>query len=131
MPATPRKTATPRRPRAWARSSGRSISSAGPLARRECRALRAPASPAPRSLFLCHRQGIPVGGVGGSGVAPPDVQAIQPYAHGRAPPRLALDPELAAVGEHEVLDDREAETGAAELARSRLVDAVEPLGDPG
>ena len=34
------------------------------------------------------------------------------------------------MGEHEVLDDREPEARAAELARSRLVDAVEPLGDP-
>src|SRR2546428_5291485 len=43
---------------------------------------------------------------------------------------LALDPKLAAVRHHDVPDDREPEAGAAELARTRLVDTVEPLGDP-
>ena len=45
-------------------------------------------------------------------------------------PQRALDVELAAVGLHDVLDDGEAEAGAAELARARLVDAVEALGEP-
>src|SRR5438477_9369624 len=52
------------------------------------------------------------------------------HPDGRAPARLALDAELAAVGHYQVLDDREPEPGAAELARARLVDAIEPLGDP-
>src|SRR3989441_13142750 len=43
----------------------------------------------------------------------------------------AVDRQLPAVREHEVPDDGEAEPGAAQLARARLVDTVEALGDPG
>ena len=32
---------------------------------------------------------------------------------------------------HEMLDDREAEPGAAEFARTRRIDAIEPFGQPG
>ena len=31
---------------------------------------------------------------------------------------------------HDMLDDREAQAGAAQLARARPVDPVEPLGEP-
>ena len=44
---------------------------------------------------------------------------------------LALDLQIAAVGLGDVLDDGEAEAGAAELPGTRLVHAVEPLGEPG
>ena len=40
-----------------------------------------------------------------------------------------LDPDIAAVQPDEVLDDRQAQAGAAGLARARLVDAVEALED--
>src|SRR4051812_2479865 len=41
--------------------------------------------------------------------------------------RLALGAQLASVGEHDVLGDGEAEAGAARLARTGLVHAVEAL----
>src|SRR5262249_36601658 len=52
----------------------------------------------------------------------------QREAHDGAAAEFALDRELAAVSEDEVLDDGQAEAGAAELAGARLVDAIEPLG---
>src|SRR4026209_2725393 len=42
---------------------------------------------------------------------------------------LALDAELAAVGHHQVLDDGQAEPGAAQLPRTGSVDAIEAFGD--
>src|SRR5437879_11695083 len=48
----------------------------------------------------------------------------------RALLRLALDRELAAVGEHQVLDDREPEPRPAALSRARLVRPAEPTGNP-
>src|SRR5262245_56832421 len=54
----------------------------------------------------------------------------QRKAHGGPLAFLARDLELAALRQHEVLDDGQAEPGAAELPRARLVDAVEALGDP-
>src|SRR2546425_12995806 len=50
--------------------------------------------------------------------------------HRRADVQGAANLEPAAVCLHDVLDDREAETGAAELARARFVDAVEALRQP-
>src|SRR5207244_221559 len=46
----------------------------------------------------------------------------------RAAAGFAADVELAAVALRDVLDDRQAETGAARLARAAAVDAVEALG---
>src|SRR4051812_30357390 len=43
----------------------------------------------------------------------------------------AVDGDLAADRLDQVLDDREAQAGPAELAAARLVDAVEPLEDAG
>src|SRR6185437_7483900 len=48
----------------------------------------------------------------------------------RALAQLALDVECAAVVAHDVLDDGEAEPGAAQLARAGGIDAVEALGEP-
>src|SRR4026207_1763252 len=42
---------------------------------------------------------------------------------------LALDAELAAVGHHQVLDDGQAEPGAAQLPRTGSVDAIEAFGE--
>ena len=44
---------------------------------------------------------------------------------------LAFDADVAAEGLGEVLDDGEAEAGAAELAGAGFIDAVEPLEDAG
>src|SRR5258705_5599561 len=44
-------------------------------------------------------------------------------------PLSAVDRQLAAVRNHEVLDDREAEARTSELARAGLVHAVQALGD--
>src|SRR5207253_496217 len=52
-------------------------------------------------------------------------------AHHRSAARLALDRELAAVGEDEVLHDRQPEAGPAELTGAGAVDPVEALGDAG
>src|SRR5438445_436634 len=54
----------------------------------------------------------------------------QREAHGGPLALDAVDRQLPAVREHEVPDDGEAEPGAAQLARARLVDTVEALGDP-
>src|SRR5918992_5170598 len=43
---------------------------------------------------------------------------------------LTLDEQMAAVAAQDVLDDGEAEAGAAEVTRARRVDPEEPLGDP-
>ena len=51
-------------------------------------------------------------------------------AEGAAPAEAAVDGDAAAVGLGDVLDDGEAEAGAAELAAARLVDAVEALEEP-
>src|SRR5262245_6622673 len=40
---------------------------------------------------------------------------------------LALDADFAAVGQHQMLDDGEAQAGAAEVARAGVVDAIEAL----
>jgi hypothetical protein len=53
----------------------------------------------------------------------------QGEADGGAALLRALDAELTAVGHHQVLDDGQAEPGAAQLARSGSVDAIEALGD--
>src|SRR5690348_17104242 len=53
----------------------------------------------------------------------------QGEAYGRAASRLAVDVQLAPVGDDEVLDDRQPEAGAAELPRAGPVDPVEALGD--
>src|SRR5712691_7100670 len=52
-------------------------------------------------------------------------------AHRGAPLDLALDVELATVRGDEMLDDGQAEAGAAQLARTGLVHAIEALGDAG
>src|SRR6185503_12153072 len=44
-------------------------------------------------------------------------------------PFVALDVQLPAVRQHEVLDDRQSEPRAPQLARAGLVHAVEALGD--
>src|SRR5438270_7693810 len=44
-------------------------------------------------------------------------------------PLSAVDRQLAAVRNHEVLDDREPEAGTAELAGASLVHTIEALGD--
>ena len=44
--------------------------------------------------------------------------------------RRALDPQLGAVALRHVLDDRQAQAGAAGLARAAAVDAVEAFGQP-
>src|SRR5258708_37402109 len=54
----------------------------------------------------------------------------QRHREGRALAGRALDVEAAAVAVDHVLDDGEAEAGAAQLARARGVDAVEALGEP-
>src|SRR5205809_683412 len=54
----------------------------------------------------------------------------QREAHGGPLALDAVDRQLPAVREHEVPDDGEAEPGAAQVARARLVDTVEALGDP-
>ena len=41
---------------------------------------------------------------------------------------LALDPQHATVQLHDVLDDRQAQASAAELARAGPIDAIESLG---
>src|ERR1039457_7216795 len=46
----------------------------------------------------------------------------------RAFMHLALDPQHATVQLHDVLDDRQAQAGAAELARAGPIDAIESLG---
>ena len=43
--------------------------------------------------------------------------------------KLAFSPDASAVSLHNVLDDGEAEAGAAGLARARLVDAIKALED--
>src|SRR5665213_990186 len=53
------------------------------------------------------------------------------HGEDRALARLALDLEQAAMMADDVLDDGEAEPGAAELARARGVDAVKALGEAG
>src|SRR5947207_11438368 len=50
-------------------------------------------------------------------------------ANRRPLPLGAVDRQLTAVRDHQMLDDREAEPGAAQLARARLVHAIETLGD--
>ena len=47
----------------------------------------------------------------------------------RAATGLAFDADIAAERMSEVLDDRQAEPGAAQLARAGLIDAIEPLKD--
>ena len=42
--------------------------------------------------------------------------------------RLAFDPQLAAVAVDDMLDDGEAQPGAADRPRARRIDAVEPFG---
>ena len=58
------------------------------------------------------------------------VRRRQHHRKGRALAGRALDVEPAAMAVDHVLDDGEAEAGAAELARARGVDAVEALGEP-
>src|SRR4026207_1199623 len=53
----------------------------------------------------------------------------QGEADAGAAPRLAHEAELAAVGHHQVLDDGQAEPGAAQLPRTGSVDAIEAFGD--
>ena len=48
----------------------------------------------------------------------------------RALAELAVDVESAAVVAHDMLNDRKAEAGSAELARARRIDAIEALGQP-
>jgi hypothetical protein len=66
---------------------------------------------------------------GGSGAKRTRVRpADEPEA--RALAGLALDVDLAAVALHHVLDDRQAQPGAAGVARAAAVHAVEALGQP-
>src|SRR5262245_57291448 len=71
------------------------------------------------------------GGVGSAEGRRPGGRRGQAEAHRRPLARLALDRQLAAVGDHQVLDDGEAETGTAQLTRASLVYPVEALGDAG
>src|SRR5207245_2863687 len=48
---------------------------------------------------------------------------------GRAHAQFALQPHFSAVRLHDVLDDGQAETGAARLARARPIHPVKPLED--
>src|SRR6202795_5171265 len=54
----------------------------------------------------------------------------QGEADRRALPELAVDGELAAVGQHKVLDDSQAQARRAELTGASLVHAVEALRQP-
>src|SRR5581483_778650 len=53
----------------------------------------------------------------------------QAHAHRGALFERAFDLELALVRLHDVLDDRQPEAGAAEIARARLVDSIKALGE--
>src|SRR5207237_3476249 len=55
----------------------------------------------------------------------------QRYRNRRADAELRLDVEPAAVAEHDMLDDGEAEAGAADGAAASRVDAIEALGQAG
>src|SRR5436190_8457682 len=56
---------------------------------------------------------------------------VQEHCKDRADPWCAFDLERSAMVVEDVLDDRQAEPGAAHLARSRRVYPVESLGQPG
>src|SRR5262245_55916607 len=58
------------------------------------------------------------------------VDRRQPDREGRAVPKLGGDHQLAAVTIEDVLDDGQAQTGAALLPARRHVDAIEALGQP-
>src|SRR5215467_1243624 len=51
----------------------------------------------------------------------------QPHPDGRAAAGLTLDAQEPAVGEHQMLDDRQSESCPAQLSGSGLVDAIEAL----
>src|SRR5215469_1146221 len=73
-----------------------------------------------RDKDLASRSGVPlVRGV-----------CAQPHGKGRTGPQRARNFKPAAVAIEDVLDDREPETGAAELPRAGGVDAVEAFGQP-
>src|SRR4051794_26075635 len=59
------------------------------------------------------------------------IRGSQPDGKGRAFPEDAGDVEPAAMAVEDVLDDREAEAGPTQFARSGIVDAVETLGQAG
>src|SRR5271163_5239794 len=68
---------------------------------------------------------------------PPTAQVIQLVLRRRNPDRdrraimhFALDSERAVVQLHDMLDDRQAKPGAAQLARARAIDAIESLRQP-
>src|SRR5260370_35154879 len=67
---------------------------------------------------------------GRSVVATGSIRGSQPDGKARAFAEGAGDVEPAAVAVQDVLDDREAETGAAQFPRSGVVDAAEALGPP-
>src|SRR5579872_5867183 len=54
----------------------------------------------------------------------------EPHRKGRALAERAGDVEPTAMAVDDVLDDRQTEAGAAQFARARRIDAVEPLGQP-
>ena len=54
----------------------------------------------------------------------------EPYDDGGALAQAAFDAQAALMKLEDVFDDREAETGAAEFARARAIDAIEALGQP-
>src|ERR1700722_1310484 len=53
-----------------------------------------------------------------------------PDGHRRAFMHLALDSQRAVMQLHDMLDDRETESRAAQLARARAIDAIESLRQP-
>ena len=58
---------------------------------------------------------------------------VRPQENGKARPECwrAFDLEKAAMTIEDVLDDRQAQPSAAQLARPRRIDPVKPLGQPG